>query len=131
MDEKVILLDTDVLISLAKGHKQTLTWFETQHNVTFAISSVSLFELYLGAFGRLGKKHLTFIDSLCTFCTVIELTFNDMRVAAQISAELQKQGRSLNYRDIFIATAALKEEIPIKTGNITHYSRIPKITICE
>lgn len=129
MAEEIILLDTDILISLAKGHAQITKWISSCEDVRFIISSISLFELYVGAFNRLGKKQLSFIDSLPSVFEIIELESSDMRVAAKIAASLQLEGNSLDYRDIFIATAALKSDACVKTGNVSHFSRIDGVKL--
>lgn len=54
----------------------------------------------------------------------LEITEAQVYCAARIAADLQKTGQPIGLCDVWIASAALQEKMPILTSNHRHFDRI-------
>lgn len=129
----MIVLDTDVISQVVrrggnphvKERIRSLTFEQT-----FA-SSMTLFELRYGAM-RLtdGQPLWEKIESLIV--PTIQWIPADMEIcskAGDLAAQLHKVGQPIDEADLFIAATALARNLPLATGNVKHYERIPGLLV--
>ena len=129
----MILLDTDVISQVVrrggnphvKERIRSLTFEKT-----FA-SSITLFELRYGAM-RLtdGQPLWEKIESLIVH--TIQLIPAEMEIcskAGDLAAQLHKLGQPIDEADLFIAATALARNLPLATGHVKHYERIPGLLV--
>jgi tRNA(fMet)-specific endonuclease VapC len=60
---------------------------------------------------------------------VLPLDEEVAKLAGRLFDELQGAGQALEFRDVMIAATAIFHEMPIKTLNIRHFSRIPGLVL--
>ena len=128
------LLDTNVCIGVMNGQPKELLerYAEAlRAGVPLAISSVTAFELWLGAersgrpeFNRRRVQH--FLSG-----GVQELSFGreDARVAAELRAALVAQGRPIGPYDTLIAGQALARGLAVVTHNVGEFGRVPGLEV--
>lgn len=66
---------------------------------------------------------------LADLVQVIPFDEADARAAGQLRSELMKRNHAIALPDLFIATAALRNSLPVATLNIAHFERIPGIRV--
>ena len=122
MEYKRLLVDTSVFIDFLRQKDKTQTaLFRIPDEVALAVSAVTRFELFAGATNE-GKwqdvKLLT--DDL----QVLPFTDEVAKIAARIALDLRKKNKMIEFRDIFIASTAIANRLPVKTFNEKHFNRI-------
>ena len=123
--EQKICLDTDICISIMTGKKETKSFHEKSESTSFAVSSVTFFELLAGA-----KKPQEVFDFL-NGIQVIEFDEFSARIASSIYKTLKSSGQIIEFRDIFIASCAISRSLPLATLNKKHFSRIKELKMAE
>lgn len=131
--ENKICLDTDFLINFLRGKKEETDFIKLHEaDKHLATTYINLFELYHGAYKSSERQqNLKAIALLLNRITVLNLSEESVKKAGEISAALEKEGKSIEFRDLFIGTIAVVNSYPIKTGNIRHFSRIPGLHILD
>ncbi len=101
------VLDTNVIIEIARGNDEVFEKITALDN-TFYITSITKFEILLG----MPKK-----DELIWLETLIELPFDGKcaEVAAYLHKKLQGKGSPMSFRDLFIASIAIVNGLPVIT----------------
>jgi len=62
---------------------------------------------------------------------VLNFSNGSVKMAGELMAKLEKEGKVLDFRDLFIGTIALANNYPIKTNNIKHFNRIEGLKILK
>ena len=126
MEYQKICIDTDILIDVLRKKPEVLqkvSHFEQQSTI-LATTVVNSYELYYGAHKTKNKKHLKLVTELLGNLVILEWKkgFSDM--AAKLMVDLERQGKKIDIRDLFIAIIAMKHDYKMLTGNIKHFERI-------
>ncbi|WP_297471223.1 type II toxin-antitoxin system VapC family toxin [Thermococcus sp.] len=101
------VLDTNVIIEIARGNREVFEKVTALDN-TFYITAITKFEILVG----MPKK-----DELIWLETLIELPFDGKcaEMASYLHKKLMKQGTPMSFRDLFIASIAIVNGMPIIT----------------
>ena len=61
-----------------------------------------------------------------SLATAEVLPFDDVaaRLAGRINADLERTGRTIGLPDVMIAAIALRNGLPIVTGNVAHFEQV-------
>lgn len=118
---KKICLDTDVLISLFKKDETTKKLLESLGEIIFATTSVNIFELWFGRKEQEGTSEL--IESL----EIFNFDKTSAKISADILRVLKKQGQLLEFRDVFMASICIKNNLELLTLNKKHFNRLKKL----
>lgn len=131
------LLDTSVLVDIDRGNvdrKVQALDEEGRH----AISMVSITELRLGVNLRYDmgtEAHhgaLEGLDRLLARFKIIQISRPVATVAADIIGTLTERGEPLNdLHDVYIAATARTEQLPVLTGNVSHYERVSDVYVID
>lgn len=122
-----VLLDTDILSEIIKGKSAIVTAragaYLAQQGC-FTTSAVSVAEIVYGL-RRVGRddRMAQFEASLDT-AEVLSLDDAAARLAGRINADLERAGRIIGMPDVFIAAIALRNGLPIVTGNVAHFEQV-------
>jgi len=97
-------------------------------NTEVYISTITLFELYMGA---TNEKKWNDVKNLTI--DIPELSFSKAvsEKSAIIYHELRKENKLIDFRDIFIAATSLVFNLPILTLNKKHFARIKGLEIID
>lgn len=122
-----MVVDTSIFIEfLRKKNKTETTLFSLPENGQLAISSITLYELLMGATNKSKKEDVKLLTE-----DLLVLPFD--REVAQKSGEiyhqLRKENNMIEFRDIFIAATCLVYDMPLKTLNQKHFNRIANLEL--
>ena len=127
------ILDTDFLIALLRGDKDTKNLIEKLGKEgSYATTVVNVFEVLVGAYRA--KTDPSARDKIQNFVRSIDVLGLDREVAdqaAKIQAALMDEGELLEARDVLVAAIASKYNAAIVTRNIKHFSRIQDLVVEE
>jgi predicted nucleic acid-binding protein len=122
-----ILIDTDIVIEYLRSKDKASTdliKLMQEHNLF--LSSISEFELYLGAKTARHKKDLVMIFSEVE---VIPFDFGCGKIAANIWKDIQSRHQHLEIKDIFIASIAINNGVWLHTFNKKHFQGIESLQL--
>lgn len=130
---KPILLDTDILSFFfrnRKAHEQQATQQINDYlkaNRTFSISIITYYELLNGLYFADTEERTNEIDEFLRTQTILPISKEIAKKAAQIYATLKKEGNSIAHNDILIAATAIVEGYILITNNEKHFGRIDEL----
>jgi tRNA(fMet)-specific endonuclease VapC len=123
------LLDTDTCSAHMRRPAKLAHRF-IQYTGQFAISSVTLAELYAGAYKHSQTKRLlTLIADLRQEVRVIDFDSACAEKFGQVRGTLLQQGISVPTADLMIASAALVHNLTLVTHNTADYQNIPGLRL--
>lgn len=130
MEDK-ICLDTDFLVNFLRNNKEEVEFIkinEIEKDLT--TTYVNLFELYYGAYKSSEKEsNLKAISLLLSRINILNFSNDSVKKAGEVLAKLEKEGKLIEFRDLFIGTIALVNDYSIKTKNIKHFNRIEGLKV--
>lgn len=127
----MIILDTNVLSALMRTKPETpvVAWLDRQPAESIWITSITLFETYLGlALLPTGKRRRTLEAAFAQLLKedlenrVLDFDSSAAAEAASLAAARQKAGQPVDIRDTQIAGIALARRATIATRNVRHFS---------
>lgn len=127
-----ICLDTDVLIDFLRGKRkivEAIKTLEEEHELL--TTSINIFELYYGAY-RTGKdKNVRAVDELTGRLEILKLTERSAKISGKILAELESEGKVMDFRDILIAGIVMENDVTLFTRNKKHFQRVKGLKLFE
>ena len=126
----MIILDTNVLSALMRENpeKTVIQWLDQQPAESVWITSITLFEARLGlALLTRGKRRRALEAAFSQFMNtdlenrVLDFDSNAAAEAAELAAQRQKAGRSVDMRDTQIAGIASARRATVATRNVRHF----------
>lgn len=123
------LLDTNAVIALLSGADHPVSRRARAHSPTeVGLSSVSLHELYYGAFrSRRVEHNLARVDGL--LLEVVDFDGLDGRESGSIRAELGRRGTPIGRYDILIAGQARARRLTLVTANVREFERVDGLAV--
>lgn len=122
-----MVVDTSVFIDFLRAKdKKNTELFNIPNSKKIYISSITLYELYMGA---TDKQKWQDVKTLTEDLIVLPFDDNVSIKAAEIYHQLRKNNKLIDFRDIFIAATCLIHGLSIKTLNKSHFSRIKQLKI--
>ncbi len=130
MEDK-ICLDTDFLVDFLRNKKEAVEFIkDNEINKDLATTYINIFELYYGAYkSNKRQDNIKAITLLLNRIEVLDFSDGAVKKAGEVLAELEKEGKSIEFRDLFIGTIALVNNYSIKTNNVKHFERIEGLNI--
>jgi predicted nucleic acid-binding protein len=122
-----MVIDTSLFIEfLRASQKQKTKLYNLPDNITYSLSAVTLFELYMGAISPEKENDIRILtDGL----NIIPFDENIAIKSGQIYQELRKKNQLIEFRDIFIAATCLAHGLPLTTLNKKHFERIDELVL--
>jgi len=121
----MILCDTKVIIEILKGDEKTIKIMESIGLENIAISSVTVMELYFGAFN---KRELNKIKKHLKALNIVHFD-NDVSELAVNMIESYSKSHGLQIPDAIIAATALSLEIKLFTLNLKDFRYIDGLKV--
>ena len=122
MDGK-ICLDTDACINIINNkHNITKVLDRLEGDLAF-VSTITVFELHMR------KTNVSEVQAFLE--SVYFLPFDDVAAieASNIMKNLQRKGKPVGFRDVFIAATAITNDCRLLTFNKKHYEDIKELEI--
>ena len=125
------LLDTDTLSEVMKGRDSHVREKARQYLATygrFTFSIITRYEILRGLKAKLATRQLATFEERCRHSHVLSLTDDIIVRAADIYADLRRQGQLINDADMLVAATALVHHLTLVTENVAHFNRISSLT---
>lgn len=127
MESGRVVIDTSVFIEFLRTKDKVKTiLFTLPDNVDLCISSVTLYELLMGA---TTEEKVNDIRILTNDLIVLPFSKDIAVKASEIYHHLRKNNKMIEFRDIFIAATCIVHSLSIKTLNKKHFKRIDELII--
>jgi len=122
-----MVVDTSIFIEfLRKKDKTKTVLYSLPETTTIAISSVTLYELLMGATDKSKNKD---VKILTEDLLILSLDQEVAKKSAEIYHQLRNENNMIEFRDIFIAASCLVHNMPLKTLNNKHFERVEGLKI--
>ena len=127
-----ICLDTNILIDTLRGDQETVKQIkeiETSGNI-LSTTTINAFELYYGAEKTENReRNKEAVRKLLKRLLIYDFTEKASEKAGEIAANLEAEGKTIEFRDILIGATALINESTIFTKDTNHFERIPDLKL--
>jgi predicted nucleic acid-binding protein len=117
-----MVIDTTVLIDLARGHAAARIWALTVEQQLVA-SEVTRFELLVGV--RAAERRV--VEQLMRACQWVAVDEAISRTAASLGQRWRKGYPGLGMADLLIAATAMELGAPLATANVRHFPMFPRL----
>ena len=127
-------LDTSIVIDIFYGDRSLLSKLEAlkNQNVVFCIASISLAELYKGAYlAQKQKEALKLVEEFSQNIEFLDLTKDACKLFGQKYLELKKQGKQTQEADLMIGCIALANNATFATRNLKDFSNIKGLKVMQ
>lgn len=129
MECSILVIDTSIFIEFLRTKNKDLTTLKKiPKNTIISISTVTLYELYMGATNTEKKND---VELLTRNIPIISFEKEIAIKAAEIFLQLKKSNQLIEFRDIFIAATSIIHKTPLLTLNKKHFINIPDIELFE
>jgi predicted nucleic acid-binding protein len=115
-----LVIDTTVLIDLARGHPGANAWARALEHQLVA-SEVTRFEILVGI--RAGERSQ--VEQLLRACRWLPVDEAVSRTAADLARHWRKSHPGLAMADLLIAATAMELGAPLATSNVRHFPMFP------
>lgn len=129
MADKIILLDTSILIELFRKTDKTNSRFVklAVEGFEFQISAITEYEIYSGA----TVSQLPFWNQLLKKLEVLAFDKEVVKHAVLLNNQLKQKRKQIALADLFIAATAVSNGLSLATLNKKHFERIDALKIIE
>jgi len=127
-----VILDSDVLITLLDPRcPRVLTERLAATPDVICTTSICWAEIVYGLIRRAASQRLRarYEDSLLPALEVLSFDKLSAETYGEIRVRLECQGTPLDEADLMIAAIALRHDLPIATGNVRHFERVPGLRV--
>jgi predicted nucleic acid-binding protein len=134
MGIETICLDTDILIDELRGDPETvrLVLELESEGAILATTTVNAFELiYDASKTRERARNRDAVEKLQDRLVVYELDLKAAIKSGEVVAQLEAEGRPIDFRDAFIGAIASVNGSVLLTKNVGHFGRIPGLKLRE
>ena len=124
------ILDTNTLIYFFKGAGNVAASLLSKPPQSIGIPAIVLFELEVGiAKSTSPERRQAQLKDLTSIVNIVPLAYAEVRCAAAIRADLEKQGRPIGPYDVLIAGTAVASTGILVTHNTREFGRIEGLQI--
>ncbi len=122
-----MVVDTSIIIQYIRTKdKFSTTLYKLTNSEVIFISTVSLYELYIGA-NTTDKQNDVKLSTRNLI--VLPFTYKISVKAAEIFHQLKAKNQLIEFRDIFITATCIMHNLPIITLNKKHFERIEGLAV--
>ena len=127
------LLDTNILSELIKrqANPSLIARLTSKLPQSLFTSCICVMELRFGS--SLRKDFESFwpriAEEILSRVSILSLDFDEVLIAGDILAFLQKTGQTIGIEDVLIASTALNHQCTLVSANTRHFSRIKNLTV--
>ena len=127
----MVVLDTDILVGILRKNQDAKDFLDRleKRNETINTTVINAFELFEGALLYPGKDKDKSAETLLRSMGSYPFNGPASRTAAQISADLKKIGKIIDFPDLAIASIAISRGENLVTRNVKHFDRIKRLKI--
>lgn len=123
---KTLLLDTDACIEIIRGNTGPM---DPHPDAGFLVSWISGFEILSGLKGKRSTKKEKRAHAFLKAANVLEFGEEAATRASEVRIFLEKNGMKIGAYDTLLAGHALSLDIPLLTGNLIEFERVPGLRV--
>lgn len=127
-----ILIDSTVFIEYERQRLDLAAWLEDSDEAVF-VSVITALELWHGYFmatsTEQANKRRLWIEGILERFPVLDKTPVTATKAAELRAELQKQGLVIGAHDLLIAATAHVHQLTVATANLRDFNRVAGLNV--
>lgn len=131
MNLREVVVDTDILSALMRRHPTVVAnakaYFAQYAHLTLSI--ITRYDVLRGLKANNAKKRAVAFEEFCRNNKILPITEDVISKAAEIYADLYKQGALIGDADILIAASALVNDLGDVTNNERHFRRITNLHV--
>jgi predicted nucleic acid-binding protein len=126
----MICIDSDFIIDFFNRKSEAVTKMKAIENDTIAVTAISVFEVLYGLFKKDASKKAAIALEFFSSFQILATDLNAASKAAQIAAQLARDGRMINEFDSMIAGAMLTNGYKsIVTFNKKDFDKINELEV--
>lgn len=126
------LLDTDIIIDLFNNDSSIVKNIEKRKSIPMYVSSLTLCELYRGAFlSQNPEEEQKDISRLLANTEFVSLDKKACKIFGKGNSYLSKIGKLTQEVDLMISSIAVSKDLILVTRNKKHFENIPNLKIEE
>ena len=130
MDLTPVVVDTDVVSFLFKGHSLAPAYQAILAGRRLAVSLLTLAEIEYGMEAKnWGASRRDLMHRFLSRFAALLPDTETARVWARVKSGCEKKGRPITFADAWIAAAALQLNVPLVTHNSSDYGAVQNLTI--
>ena len=124
---KRALLDSDIWSEIARDRNPTVSAtareYVRQHG-RYTVSVVTVMEAVRG-YSRIGREDkIARLLQLFGRSEVVPLDETAAELAGRMRADLERGGLKIDLPDLLIAAIAVRNDVPVVTGNVAHFDKV-------
>jgi tRNA(fMet)-specific endonuclease VapC len=125
------LIDTDIHSAVMRRQATAIVKAQAYlaTHKQFTISIITRYEILRGLKAKGAQTQAAAFDRFCAANHILPLTDEIIVQAAEVYADLHRQGELIGDADILIAASAKVNNLAIVTNNESHFGRIPGLQI--
>ena len=126
MARQSVILDTDILSAIMRQEPAVIPTAQAyliEHH-QFHFSIITQYEILRGLKAKEATRQIANFEDFCLQNTILPLSEEVIPKAAEIYADLRKQGEPVGDADILIAATAIVNKLGIATNNEKHFQKI-------
>ncbi|MBI4163303.1 MAG: type II toxin-antitoxin system VapC family toxin [Candidatus Aenigmarchaeota archaeon] len=129
--ESRVIVDSNILINFLRGKKEDVELIRALSvEKILGTTDINAFELYYGAYkSSKQNEELAGAKGLLNSLFLVSTTEDSMEMAGKIVATLEKKGKSIEMRDLFIGAICLTNSFPLLTKNKKHFENIEGLVL--
>lgn len=126
-----VVIDTDILSLFLRNDPRVTSHADSylKSRTGFTLSIITSFEILRGLEVKNASRQLIKFEHIRQLSRELNLTGDIVTKAANIYAELYRNGMLIGDADILIAATALQNSLPIVTNNESHFGRVSGLRI--
>lgn len=127
----MVVFDSDILIGIMREDKDAINFMDDveKRNEKLNTTVINVFEVLEGALMLANEEKIKKIENLLQAFDTYNFDDPVSRIAANISANLKKKGKTIDFQDIAIAAITMANSEVLATRNIKHFGRIKDLKI--
>ena len=125
-----MILDTNVLVRLEREHQRRMNGPATQFLTKNASERFFITPTTIGEFGcgQSMAERGKWEEALAIF-EFLPLDREVSWIYGEIYRHLASQGKLIGVNDLWIAATALRHDVPVATGNVREFERVPGLRV--
>jgi tRNA(fMet)-specific endonuclease VapC len=122
-----VLLDTDIFSDILKGRNGTILAREkacVAQGESYALSVITVMEIIKGLHKAGREDRIQMLLAGFRAAEVLTVDLRSAELAGRICGDLERAGQTVGFADPIIAAIAMRHNLTLVTGNVSHYQRI-------
>ncbi|MEO5651142.1 MAG: type II toxin-antitoxin system VapC family toxin [Ginsengibacter sp.] len=128
---KPSFVDTDILSQFLRNNLTVVSnankYLQAYNVINFSI--IIYYEVLNGLLYKDAKNQLAAFIEFTELNRVLPLTMRSAEIAAEIYADLRKEGKPIGHTDSLIAGIALANGLQLVTNNTEHFKRVKNLVL--